>query len=137
MPFKPLPEDTVRTDLVSGIDIGAASLKQAGISLPPHMQGRDMFAPDYDRDYMEVLKRLHEEGELNEVQSHFVSDERPAEELYDLKSDPHETNNLVHSSSRSHQMALGRLRTILHRWLVETGDQGRFPETDAALEAVL
>jgi len=30
-----------------------------------------------------------------------------------------------------------RLRTVLHRWIVETGDQGRFPETDAALEAVL
>ena len=66
-----------------------------------------------------------------------VREERPAEELYDLNSDPHETRNLVHSSDRSHQMALARLRTILHRWIVETGDQGRFPETDAALEAVL
>ena len=178
-----VPADTVRSDLVSGIDLGPSSLRQAGISLPPHMEGRDLFAPGYHRDYviaardrtdytidriravvterykyirnfmtdrpylqpqyrdgrdyMEVLKRLHEEGRLNEVQSRFVGDERPAEELYDLKNDPHETNNLVHSARRSHQMALGRLRTILHRWIVETGDQGRFPETDAALEAVL
>lgn len=178
-----VPKDAVRDDLVSGIDIGASSLAQVGISLPPHMQGRDMFAPDYNRDfvvaardrtdytidriravvterykyirnfmtdrpylqpqyrdgsdYMEVLKRLYQEGKLNEVQSRFVSEERPAEELYDLKNDPHETNNLAHSSRRSHQMALGRLRTILHRWIVETGDQGRFPETDAALKAVL
>jgi arylsulfatase A-like enzyme len=178
-----LPQEKVRNDLVSGIDLGPSSLKQAGISIPRHMQGRDMFASDFHRDfvvaardrcdytidriravvtehykyirnfmtdrpylqpqyrdgrdYMEVLKRLYREDKLNEVQSRFVSDERPAEELYDLKSDPHETNNLVHSSKRSHQMALGRLRTILHRWIVETDDQGRFPETDAALEAVL
>lgn len=178
-----IEERQVRDDLVSAIDLGPSSLRQAGINIPPHMQGKDMFDPDYNRDfviaardrcdytidriravvtdrykyirnfktdrpylqpqyrdgrdYMEVLKRLHEEGELNEVQSRFVSDERPAEELYDLRNDPHETNNLVHSSRRDHQMALGHLRTILHRWIVETDDQGRFPETDAALKAVL
>ncbi len=178
-----VPEGKVRNDLVSGIDLGPSSLRQAGISIPQHMQGRDMFASDYHRDYviaardrcdytidriravvtkrykyirnfmtdrpylqpqyrdgrdyMKVLKRLYREGELNAVQSRFVSDERPPEELYDLKNDPHETNNLVHSSKREHQMALGRLRTILHKWIVETDDQGRFPESDAALKAVL
>jgi arylsulfatase A-like enzyme len=172
-----------RDDLVSGIDISASSLAQAGLGVPRHMQGRNMFAEDFNRDfvvaardrcdytldriravvtdrykyirnfktdrpylqpqyrdgrdYMKVLKRLHREGELNAVQSRFVSDERPAEELYDLKNDPHETKNLIHSQKRPHAEARAELRTILHRWIIETGDQGRFPESDAALKAAL
>jgi hypothetical protein len=66
-----------------------------------------------------------------------VSDERPAEELYDLQKDPHETKNLVHSSKREHAMALAELRSILHRWIIETDDKGRFPESNEALKAVI
>ena len=178
-----IPSGKARKDLVSGIDLGSTSLALAGIDIPRHMQGKDMFAKDFHRDYviaardrcdytidriravvtkrykylrnfmtdrpylqpqyrdgadyMRVLKGLHEKGELNAVQSRFVSDHRPAEELYDLKNDPHETRNLVHSSKRKHAMALGRLRSILNRWIIETDDRGRFPETDAALKAVV
>jgi arylsulfatase A-like enzyme len=173
----------VRDDLVSGIDLGATSLAMAGIDVPRHMQGRDIFAADYHRDYvvaardrcdytidriravvtdrykyirnfmtdrpylqpqyrdgrpyMRVLRRLYREDELNPVQARFVSDHRPAEELYDLKNDPHETDNLVASSKRQHAEALGKLRGILHRWVIETDDQGRFPESDEALKAVI
>jgi arylsulfatase A-like enzyme len=178
-----VPAGKARDGLVSGIDLGPTSLALAGIEVPRHMQGRNMFAegfhrdyviaardrcdytidriravvterykyirnfmtdrpylqPQYrdGRDYMRVLKKLYKQGELNEVQSRFVSDHRPAEELYDLTKDPHETKNLVHSSKRKHAMALGRLRTILNKWIVRTDDQGRFPESDAALKAVL
>jgi hypothetical protein len=45
---------------------------------------------------------MHKAGELNDVQAHFAGSERPAEELYDLRHDPHETKNLVHSSKREH-----------------------------------
>ena len=178
-----IPQGKVRNDLVSGIDLGPSSLAMTGIEVPDHMEGRDMFAPDFHRDfvigardrcdytidriravvtdrykyirnfmtdrpylqpqyrdgrdYMEVLKQLYRDGKLNEVQSRFVSDERPAEELYDLENDPHETNNLIHSWKREHAEALGRCRTILHRWIVETDDQGRYPESDEALKAVV
>lgn len=37
----------VRTDLVSHIDLAATSLGLAGIAVPPWMQGRDLFARDY------------------------------------------------------------------------------------------
>lgn len=178
-----LPEGTTRKDLVSGIDISGSTLTLAGIEIPDHMQGMDMFAPDFNRDYivaardradftidrirtvvtdrykyirnfmtdrpylqpqyrdgrdyMKVLKELYRKGELNEVHSRFVSEHRPAEELYDLKKDPHETNNLVHSPDREHVMALAELRDKLYRWILETDDKGRFPESDAALKAVL
>ncbi len=178
-----IPEGTVRGDLVSGIDISATTLSLADINIPGHMQGKNIFAPDFNRDYivaardrcdytidrirtvvtdrykyirnfmtdkpymqpqyrdgreyMTVLRDLYKKGELNEVQARFVSDERPAEEFYDLKKDPHEINNLVHSSEREHAVALTELRDTLYRWILETDDKGRFPESDAALKAVI
>lgn len=178
-----LPVNKVRTDLVSGIDISATTLSLAGIKIPDHMHGQNMFAKDFHRDfvvaardrcdytidriravvtdrykyirnfmtdrpylqpqyrdgrdYMKVLKQLYREGKLDEVQSRFVSDERPAEELYDLETDPYETTNLVHSYKREHALALAEMRDILYRWILETDDKGRFPETDASLKAVI
>ncbi len=178
-----IPTNQVREDLVSGIDISATTLKLAGIDIPDHMHGMDMFASDFRRDYaiaardrcdftidriravvtgrykyirnfmtekpylqsnyrdsresMKVLKSLYREGKLNEVQSHFVNDERPAEELYDLHEDPHETKNLVHSYKREHALELAKHRDILYNWIIETDDKGRFPESDEALKAVI
>jgi len=103
------------------------------------MPDRPYLQPQYrdGREYMTVLKELHETGELDAVQSRFVGDDRPAEELYDLREDPHETENLAASPAYDHQRVLGELRTRLHRWIVETDDRGRFPESDDALAAVV
>jgi len=103
------------------------------------MTDRPYLQPQYrdERESMIILKQLYKEGKLNEVQSRFVSDERPAEELYDLETDPYETINLVHSYKREHAVALAKLRNILYRWIIETDDKGRFPESDAALKAVI
>jgi arylsulfatase A-like enzyme len=176
-----VPEGKIREDLVLGIDLGATALAMAGVKIPPHLQGRNIFAEDYHRtyvvaardrcdytidkiravttqrykyirnfltdrpylqpnyrdgtDFMRVLKELYANGDLDLVQAWFVSDERPAEELYDLEKDPHETQNLVHDPR--YAQTLGVLRKILADWIVETGDQGQFPESDAALQAVL
>ncbi len=178
-----LPQGQVRDDLVSGIDISAATLVLAGIPAPDHMHGKDLFDPSFHRDYViaardrcdftldrirtvvgkrykyirnfmtdrpymqpqyrdewdsiQLLKQLYQEGKLNEVQARFVSDERPAEELYDLEADPHETVNLVHSWKREHAEALAELRSVLYRWIIETDDKGRYPESDEALKAVI
>ncbi len=178
-----MPVNQVREDLESGIDISATTLALAGIDIPGHMHGMDMFADDYHRDYvvsardrcdytidriravttnrykyirnfmtdkpymqpnyrdgwesLELMRQMYKDGELNEVQARFWSDERPAEEFYDLQEDPHETNNLVHSYKREHALQLARHRDILYRWIIETDDKGRFPESNEALEAVL
>ncbi|MDX1637177.1 MAG: sulfatase [Balneolaceae bacterium] len=104
-----------------------------------YMTDRPYLQPQYrdGRDYMDVLKQMYHNGELNEVQARFVSDHRPAEELYDLKEDPHETTNLVHSPDREHAVVLAQMRDRLYRWILETDDKGRFPESDAALKAVI
>ena len=78
---------------------------------------------------------LPTEGRLNPAQAAFVGPDRPAEELYDLERDPHEIHNLVHDPK--HAGILGEMRTRLHRWIIDTDDQGRFPESDEALKAVL
>ena len=52
----------------------------------------------------------------------------PAEEIYDLESDPHEIRNLVASREPEHQAALARLRGLVESWIRDTDDQGRTPE---------
>ena len=47
-----LQNGQVRDDLVSGIDITATTLALCGIDIPKHMEGRDMLANDYQRDYV-------------------------------------------------------------------------------------
>ncbi len=103
------------------------------------MTDKPWMQPNYRSDWgtLKLLKSLHADGKLNEVQARFPGEERPAAELYDLLEDPHETNNLVHSWQREHQMQLAKHRDTLYRWIVETDDKGRFPETDNALEAVI
>ena len=178
-----IPVNQVRKDLVSGIDISATTLNLAGIDIPDHMHGMDMFADDFHRDYvvaardrcdytidriravvtgrykyirnfmtdkpymqpnyrddrepLQLMRTMYKEGELNEVQARFWSDERPAEEFYDLQADPHETNNLIHSTDREHAMEIAKHRDILYKWIIETDDKGRFPESDDALNAVI
>ena len=77
-----------------------------------------------------VMKQLHGEGKLNAAQSLFMAARKPPEELYDIAADPHEVNNLA--SSPPHQAALLERRAKIDRWVWETNDQGRFPETPEA-----
>lgn len=79
-----------------------------------------------------VMKKLHQDGELTPVQEQLMAPERPVEELYDLKNDPYETNNLA--SSKDHQAVLHQLRHRLDRWIQSTNDQGRFPEDPEVIE---
>jgi N-sulfoglucosamine sulfohydrolase len=103
------------------------------------MTDRPYLQPQFrdGNDYMDILKELYHDGKLNEVQSHFVGPDRPAEELYDLWLDPHETINLVHSYKYEHAMELARHRDILYKWTLETDDKGRYPESDEGLDAAL
>lgn len=82
-------------------------------------------ANDYkERSYpvWNLLKQLHAEGSLTPPQEFLCAPTMPAEELYDLQTDPHEIQNLAHSPE--HQAVLSRLRTMLENWIVETKDMG-------------
>ena len=130
-----------RSDLVNGIDITATSLALAGLAIPDYMEGKNLFAEDYKRDFVisardrcdftidrirsvrtekfrynhngltdrpytqpqyrdrspvfKALKEMYTKGKLNEQQAWFWAEERPAEELYDLKKDPEENENVA------------------------------------------
>ena len=155
-------------DLVSLVDVPAATLSLAGVDPPAYMHGRPFLGPDadrreyavsirdrYDEAYdmvrsirddrfryvrhyyperpyvlhvpyrnahpaMRELLRLDAERGLDDVQRRWLADSRPAEELYDLESDPHEVENVA--ADPEYADVLERLRDALDEWRVRTGD---------------
>jgi len=93
------------------------------LSYRPHTQ------PNQYKDgkkIVQTMRQLHEEGKLNELQDRIFNPTRPAEELYELKSDPYETKNLAADPKYAQQ--LSKLRKTLYDWMIETKDLGLIPE---------
>ncbi len=65
---------------------------------------------------------------LTPLQRTLVAPSKPAEELYDLRTDPHETVNLA--GDPAHAEALERLRAALDEWTERYGDLGLTPEAE-------
>jgi arylsulfatase A-like enzyme len=76
---------------------------------------------------LQVLRQLRDEGRLTGAVAEFMSNRRPAEELYDLEADPGELRNLAGSPAQS--KTLSEMRGRLDAWIRETGDQGARPES--------
>lgn len=77
-----------------------------------------------------LLKELNAQGKLTPVQAVLCAPTMPAEELYDLQSDPWEIKNLA--PSPEHADVLARMRAVTEEWIKKTGDQGaelESPET--------
>jgi N-sulfoglucosamine sulfohydrolase len=83
---------------------------------------------------MKNMKKMFDNGELSDAQARFFSNYRPAEELYYLKDDPYEINNLTHHPD--YQAKLLELRGKLDNWVKETDDQGQYPESEESLRKV-
>ena len=165
---------TVRHDLAQQIDLAPTSLALAGASVPGHLQGKDLFAGEYQersfvaaardrcdetletircirtpqykyirnfqsfrphlqnnqyKDGKEIVQRireLHAAGKLTPLQERLFIVPRPTEELYDITTDPYETESLA--GNPEYQETLVTLRKQLYDWMVETRDPGLFPE---------
>ena len=74
-----------------------------------------------------ALREWHAAGKLDKVQELLFRDVRPAEELYDLKADPQEINNLADDPKFLDK--LKELHGRLDSWMVETDDKGRESES--------
>lgn len=74
------------------------------------------------RPMLSVMNEMAAAGKLSPAQMLVVADEKPALELYDLNSDPHEIHNLAESSE--HKATIARLSERLDAWLAETKDTG-------------
>lgn len=75
-----------------------------------------------------ALREWHSAGKLNETQALLMRETRPPEELYDLQIDPFEINNLA--DNPEYAVQLKSLRNRLDKWMIETADQGRTPESE-------
>jgi len=78
------------------------------------------------QDMMKEMLAMRDKGELNEVQMKWFVPNKPAEELYDVRSDPYELNNLA--TDPKQQATLIRLRKEMDRWLVQVNDLGATDE---------
>ena len=92
------------------------------------MLDRPYMQPNYRDEWeiTQIMRKLHAEGRLDAIQDRFWSDERPAEELYDLQNDSHEIANLA--GHPDYVDELKRHRKILEDWIRKTGDLGQYPE---------
>ncbi len=77
---------------------------------------------------MRELRTMHEQGKLPPAAERYFAPSKPMEELYDLRSDPHELKNLA--DSPEHRDVLMRMRRAHLDWVLETRDLGLIPEPE-------
>jgi len=77
---------------------------------------------------MQEVMRLDAEGKLNTAQKAWMADTRPPEELYDVKADPFQINNLA--SHSTYKKILAEMRVLQDNWAVATNDMGRMNEPE-------
>lgn len=77
--------------------------------------------------YREML-RLDTEGKLTGPQKAWFAYSRPPEELYDIKADPYQVNNIVNDPK--YKEVLDELRHRHDQWTIETGDMGHMNEPE-------
>lgn len=76
---------------------------------------------------MAAILTLNELGKLTATQMRWF-ETKPAEELYDIKSDPHQMKNLVNLPR--YQSKLNELRKAHTNWVAQYGDMSNVPEMD-------
>lgn len=97
----------------------------------PHLQPNRY--KDGKRCYL-ALRAAEQEGLLNDLQKRLLlSPTRPAEELYDYRTDPYQLVNLA--ADPAHAAVVQDLRDRLKRWEEQTADQGRQPESAAQYDS--
>ncbi len=74
-----------------------------------------------------VWKELFDQGKLNEAQAKFWQP-KPIEELFDLRSDPDEVNNLAGQAEQAERLAV--MRDAVKQWMIKTRDLGLLPEAE-------
>ncbi|SIT11496.1 Arylsulfatase A [Zobellia uliginosa] len=79
------------------------------------------------------LKKARKDGLLTEYQEKFWFGVRPVHELYDLKNDIHQINNLA--LNPKYASILKEHQAVLENWVLETGDKAQGQESAAQLKA--
>ena len=87
---------------------------------------RDMFPS------MQSLWQAQASGQLTEKQAFYFQASRPNYELYDLKADPHEINNLA--GNPDYEKEQKRLTAALEEWYEQVGDRADVSEREMVFE---
>lgn len=87
----------------------------------PYMQHSGYKRGGYPVDTL--MRVLHAEGKWD---SPFMDERRPEEELYDLRSDPHELKN--RAADPNYGETVRELRAAVDQWIEETDDRGAIDE---------
>lgn len=75
---------------------------------------------------MQVILALKDSAKLNEQAMHWFRTTKPAEELYDVQTDPHQFRNLA--DDPRYQNKLQELKKVYDDWLNRVGDMSGEPE---------
>lgn len=92
----------------------------------PHLQHLE---PNQTRDRKQVVKLLRFMDESKLLDSEYAAllrSRKPLEELYDLRVDPLETQNLIRHVQ--YKVLSIEFRKVLKNWMIKTGDLGMIPE---------
>ena len=81
-----------------------------------------------------LMREMYAKGELTGPPLELMNPRVSEEQLFDTEQDPHEIHNLVASDKPEHREALIGMRSALDTWIVETNDQGEFPEDEAIVK---
>ncbi|MEQ7010625.1 sulfatase [Actinopolymorpha sp. B17G11] len=84
---------------------------------------------------MQELRRLNAAGSLSGTAAVFMPPGKPAEELYDLRTDPECVHNLADDSH--HTDVRDRMAAELDRFLAEIDDLGAYPERELVAKGVV
>lgn len=74
------------------------------------------------------MMRLDAEGKLNSNQKKWMAETRPAEELYDVKADPFQLNNLA--DDPKYKVVIAEMRLQQDNWAIKINDMGRMNEPE-------
>ena len=69
---------------------------------------------EFYRPALHIMRQMHMDNKLTPVQAHFFKNRKPEEELYDLRKDPHETENLVNDPR--YRDVLLQMRSRMEEW---------------------
>lgn len=79
---------------------------------------------------MSEIHKLHGAKKLNKSQSYWLEGSKPSQELYDLRKDPFELQNLANNTA--YQEVIKSMETALMHWQKEYGDLKDLKEIDQA-----
>ena len=82
---------------------------------------------------MHQILEMNANDELNEVQSDWLADTKPKDELYDISNDPYEIHNLAKDSTYTE--IKNNLETDLMSWMNRIDDKYKIPEQEQAESA--